>query len=47
MSSLEMLLYRMKQHKSNGKKVLSVDYIIKTIESDIEREARRTSLQAR
>lgn len=43
MTSLEKLLHRIKQHKSSGKKVLSVDYIIKTIESDIEKEAHRAN----
>jgi hypothetical protein len=47
MTPLQQLLHRMKQHKDNGKKVLSVDYVIQTIENDIAIEASKRPQEAR
>lgn len=46
MTPLEQLLYRLKQHKHQGKKVLSIDYVIDVIERDIEKEASRIDFKA-
>lgn len=46
MEELEKLLHRFKQHKHNGKKVLSIDYIIHTIEKDMSRRASRKPVEA-